>query len=94
MNNNENNLQKTFKDETGGKSTVIIEGENKTNLQKGKYKIVENIKTDTNKYLNKKPKGILTSDIGVHSEGFAPMITIASILAISVMVLLYVIFKF
>ena len=94
MNNNENNLQKTFKDETGGKSTVYIEGENKTNLQKGKYKIVENIKTDTNKYLSKKPKGILTSDIGVKSEGFAPMITLASILALSVIVLLYVIFKF
>lgn len=92
--NDENKMQKTFKDETGGKSTVIIEGENKTNLQKGKYKIVENMKTDTNKYLNKKPKGILTSDIGVHSEGFAPMITIASILAVSVLVLLYVIFKF
>ena len=94
MNNNESNLQKTFKDETGGKSTVIVEGENKTNLPKGKYKIVENIKSDSNKYLNKKPKGILTSDIGVKSEGFAPMITLASILALSTLVLLYVLFKF
>ena len=97
MNNNESNLQQTFTDEKGVKSTVILESKNgKTkNISKGNYKLVENIKSDTNKYLvSKKTKGILTADIGVHSEGFAPIITLSSIIAISLLVVLYIIFKF
>lgn len=97
MNNNESNLQQTFTDENGVKSTIILESKNgKTkNISKANYKLVENIKSDTNKYLvTKKAKGILTSDIGVHSEGFAPIITLSSIIAVSILVILYIIFRF
>jgi hypothetical protein len=98
MNNENQNLQHNFTDEKGNKSTVILEsnGNNKPILEKKNYKIVDNIKSDTNHYLSKRrtSKNILTSDIGVHSEGFAPIITLSSIIALSIIIVLYIIFRF
>jgi hypothetical protein len=99
MNNENKNLQHDFTDEKGNKSTVILEsnGNNKQILEPNKnYKIVDNIKSDSNPYLAKRrtSKNILTSDIGVHSEGFAPIITLSSIIALSIIVVLYIIFRF
>ena len=36
---------------------------------------------------NAKAKGIFTSDIGVKSEGFAPIFTLASIIAVGAIVI-------
>ena len=96
MNNQENKFTQSFTDEQGGKSTVVIEGRpNKApNFSKDKYKLVENIKTNSNHYLTKKSKNIFTADIGVHSPGFAPIITLSTIIALFTVVILYIIFKY
>lgn len=98
MNNENKNLQHDFTDEKGAKSTVILENNQGKDikLEKKNYKIVENIKLDTNKYLSKKTsrKNILTADIGVHSAGFAPIITLSSIIALSIIAILYIMFRF
>ena len=72
-----------FVDEKGNKSELIITstGKKKVNL-KSNYKL-QHPEFD-NKYMKKgaKGKGAFTSDIGVKSEGFAPIFTLASIIAI------------
>lgn len=97
MNNEEKVMHQDFTDEKGNKSTVILESTNPNvpKLEKGNYKIVDNIKSNSNKYLKKrKTNNILTSDIGVHSEGFAPIITLSSIIALSILAILYIMFRF
>ena len=98
MNNEKRNPQHDFTDERGNQSTVILENNQgkEIKLEKRNYKIVENIKLDTNKYLNKKTakRNILTADIGVHSAGFAPIITLSSIIALSIIAILYIMFRF
>ncbi len=78
-----NTIVEDFIDEKGNKSEIIItsEGKGKVNL-KSNYKL--QAPEFNNKYMKKgaKAKGILTSDIGVKSEGFAPIITLASLIAI------------
>lgn len=91
-------LQSEFVDEQGIKSTVLIESMNirpENKLPKGKYKIVENIKMSTNRYLDqkRKAKNILTMDIGIHSEGFAQIATLATIIAVATLTVLYIILK-
>lgn len=99
MKDQNNTLESKFVDDSGRESTIYIEPNGTSNintLPKGKYKIVENIKSNTNKYLAKKrkAKGILTMDIGVNSEGFAPLATLAVIAAISILLVLYILFRF
>ena len=81
-------IQKDFVDEKGNKSELIItsEGNAKINL-KSKYKL--QTPEFNNKYMKKgaKGKGTFTSDIGVKSEGFAPVITLASLIAIGAIII-------
>ena len=66
------------------KSEMIITptGNGKVNL-KSNYKL--QMPEFTNKYMKKgaKGKGTFTSDIGVKSEGFAPIFTLAAIIAVA-----------
>lgn len=97
MNNEEKVRQQDFTDERGNTQTVILESSNPNTpyLEPGNYKLVDNIKSNTNKYLKtKKKNNILTADIGVHSEGFAPIITLSSIIALSILAILYIMFRF
>ena len=83
-----NNIVEDFVDEKGNKSEIIItsSGDGKVNL-KPNYKLQH--PEFTNKYMKKgsKGKGVFTSDIGVKSEGFAPIITLASIIAIGAIII-------
>ena len=81
-------IQKDFVDEKGNKSELII-----TSVGDAKINLKSNYKLQTpefnNKYMKKgaKAKGAFTSDIGVKSEGFAPIFTLAAIIAISAIVI-------
>ncbi len=81
-------IQKDFVDEKGNKSELII-----TSVGDAKINLKSNYKLQTpefnNKYMKKgaKGKGAFTSDIGVKSEGFAPIFTLAAIIAISAIVI-------
>lgn len=83
-----NKIVEDFVDEKGNKSEIIItsDGKGKVNL-KPNYKL--QAPEFNNKYMKKgaKGKGLLTSDIGVKSEGFAPIITLASLIAIGAVVI-------
>ncbi len=81
-------IQKDFVDEKGNKSELII-----TSIDGNKVNLKSNYKLQTpefnNKYMKKgaKGKGAFTSDIGVKSEGFAPIFTLAAIIAISAIII-------
>ena len=78
-----NSVAKDFVDEKGHKSSMIITSstEEKLILDK-KYKLQR--PSSDNKYMRKdaKGQGIFTSDIGIKSEGFAPIFTLALIIAL------------
>lgn len=83
-----NTIVEDFVDEKGTKSEIIItsKGNEKINLNP-KYKL--QAPEFKNKYMKKGAKGknIFTSDIGVKSEGFAPVITLASLIAIGAIII-------
>ena len=77
------NIVKSFVDEKGNNSELILTSSNDEKISlKPNYKLQR--PASNNKYMKKnaKAKGILTSDIGVKSEGFAPVFTLALIIAV------------
>ena len=89
-----NTITKNFVDESGNNSEITITAENNANINLNKKYKLQRPATD-NKYMKKnaKAKGILTSDIGVKSEGFAPVFTLALIIVIGVLIAAYVFWK-
>ena len=83
-----NSITQNFVDEKGQKSSMVITSTNeeKVNL-KPNYKLQR--PDSNNKYMKKgaKAKGVFTSDIGVKSEGFAPIFTLALIISIGALVI-------
>ena len=90
-----NSVVHDFVDEKGKKSELhIVSNSEDTVMLKPNYKL-QRPKSD-NKYMKKgaKAKGIFTSDIGHKSEGFAPIFTLAFIIAISVIAIAYFMWRF
>ena len=89
-----NTVTKDFVDESGNNSEITITAENNANINLNKKYKLQRPASD-NKYMKKnaKAKGILTSDIGVKSEGFAPIFTLALIIVIGVLIAAYVFWK-
>lgn len=80
-----NSITQDFVDEKGHKSELIITSESDLKAPlKSNYKLQR--PDSDNKYMKKgvKGKGTFTSDIGVKSEGFAPIFTLALIIALGV----------
>ena len=87
-------ITKDFVDEAGNNSEITITSDSNEKIDLGpKYKL-QRPESD-NKYMRKdaKAKGILTSDIGFKSEGFAPIFTLALIIAIGAIIAAYVFWK-
>lgn len=89
-----NNITKDFVEETGHKSEIIITSEDyeKINL-KSNYKLQR--PDSNNKYMKKgaKGKGIFTSDIGIKSQGFAPIFTLALIIALGTVAIAFILWR-
>lgn len=89
-----NNIKEDFVDEKGNKAEIII-----TSTDNEKVGLNKNYKlqrpTSDNKYMRKgaKGKGAFTSDIGVKSEGFAPIFTLALIIALSAIIIAYIFWR-
>lgn len=80
-----NNINRDFVDEKGNKSEIIITSyDTETISLKPNYKLQR--PHSNNKYMQKgaKAKGMFTSDIGIKSEGFAPIFTLALIISLGV----------
>ena len=78
-----NSVTQDFVDEKGHRSELIITSDNEKKVDlKQNYKLQR--PESNNKYMKKgaKGKGIFTSDIGVKSEGFAPIFTLSLIIVI------------
>lgn len=89
-----NSVVQDFIDEKGKKSELIITSDtnDKVNL-KPNYKLQR--PESNNKYMKKgaKGKGVFTSDIGVKSEGFAPIFTLAAIIALGTVIIAFIMWR-
>ena len=89
-----NSVTQNFVDEKGHKSEMIITSNNDEKvILKGNYKLQR--PESNNKYMKKgvKGKNIFTSDIGFKSEGFAPIFTLALIIALGVVVIAFIVWR-
>ena len=89
-----NSVTQDFVDEKGHKSEMIITSNNNEKLiLKGNYKLQR--PETNNKYMKKGAKGknIFTSDIGIKSEGFAPIFTLALIITLGVIVIAFIMWR-
>ena len=89
-----NNITKDFVDEKGNKTELILTSTDNERINlKTNYKLQR--PENDNKYMKKgaKAKGIFTSDIGVKSEGFAPIVTLSLIIVIGLAVIAFIMWR-
>ena len=87
-------VTQNFVDEKGNKSEMIITSNNDEKVVlKGKYKLQR--PESNNKYMKKgaKGKGAFTSDIGIKSEGFAPIFTLSLIIALGAVIIAFIMWR-
>jgi hypothetical protein len=88
------NIKQDFVDEKGNKSEILI-----TSNDEEKISLSPNYKLQrpesNNKYMKKgvKAKNIFTSDIGIKSQGFAPIFTLALIIALGLVAIAYILWR-
>ena len=89
-----NSVTQDFIDEKGQKSEMIITSTNEEKIiLKGNYKLQR--PDFNNKYMKKGAKGksVFTSDIGVKSDGFAPIFTLSLIVAVAVVAAVFIMWR-
>ena len=89
-----NSVTQDFVDEKGHKSEMIITSNTDEKvILKGNYKLQR--PESNNKYMKKGAKGknAFTSDIGVKSEGFAPIFTLALIISLGVALIAFILWR-
>ena len=89
-----NNITKDFVDEKGENAELILtSSDDKAINLKPNYKLQR--PESNNKYMKKgaKAKGIFTSDIGVKSEGFAPIVTLSLIIVIGLLLATFIMWR-
>ena len=89
-----NSVTQNFVDEKGHKSEMIITSNTDEKvILKGNYKLQR--PESNNKYMKKGAKGknAFTSDIGIKSEGFAPIFTLSLIIAIGVIAIAFILWR-
>ena len=89
-----NSVTQDFVDEKGHKSEMIITSNTDEKVVlKGNYKLQR--PESNNKYMKKGAKGknAFTSDIGVKSEGFAPIVTLSLIIVLGLMLIAFIMWR-
>lgn len=87
-------ITQDFIDEKGQQSELIITSNNDEKvILKGNYKLQR--PESNNKYMKKGAKGknAFTSDIGIKSEGFAPIFTLALIITLGVVAIAFILWR-
>lgn len=82
-------LKRDFVDEKGIENTMIAEGSKANFMRDKNYKLQHEFQNP-----KKKAKGLFTSDIGVHSSGFAGIMGLATIISIAGIILAYLFWRF
>ena len=88
------NITKQFVDEKGNEAEIILTSNDNTKVNlKQNYKLQR--PESNNKYMKKgvKGKNAFTSDIGVKSEGFAPIFTLALIIALGTALIAFILWR-
>ena len=89
-----NSVTHSFVDEKGHKSEMIITSDTSELLMlKGNYKLQR--PDSPNRFMKKASKGknAFTSEIGVKSEGFAPIFTLALIISIGIIIIAFIMWR-
>ena len=88
------NITRDFVDEQGNEAELILTSNDNAKINlKSNYKLQR--PESNNKYMKKgaKAKNIFTSDIGIKSEGFAPIITLSLIIVIGVLIIAFIMWR-
>ena len=81
-----------FIDEKGYESIMTLEGDKNKTVLSDKYKLQS---PEAQKKINAKfAKGIFTSDIGIHSSGFAGIMGLALIISLAGVIIAYLVLKY
>lgn len=90
-----NNFQRNIKNDDGTEETLVITSNDNYNLNMHEtYKLANYNKRKEN-FLVKKFKGsILGADIGVKSSGFSNVAILATIIAVGVLCVMYLLWRF
>lgn len=89
-----NNITKNFVDEKGENTELVLtSSDDRTINLKNNYKLQR--PETNNKYMKKgaKAKSVFTSDIGVKSEGFAPIVTLSLIIVIGLVTIALIMWR-
>lgn len=87
----EKNIVTDFVDEKGQNATITLESKDNISINLGNRQY--RLQTPCNKKTIKK-KGVFTSDIGIKSSGFAPIFTLALIIAFGGVIIAYLLWRF
>ena len=90
-------IEKEFIDDKGEPAKVVIESCNsyQVNMGKQNYKLAESMRPKKNFFSRRfKKESIFNTDIGIKSHGFAPIATLAVIIAIAGVIFAYLMFRF
>lgn len=87
--------QRNFKNEDGTEETIVISSRDNYDVNlKEKYKLANYNQKKENKLIKKFKGTILGADIGVKSGGFSNIAILASLIAVSTLIVMYLLWRF
>ena len=90
-----NNLSKEFVNEEGAKETIIANSSDNYKVKlDNNYKLVGHEKKNESKFAKKFKNSILGADIGVKSSGFSSIIGLSVVIVLTVVFILYLMWRF
>ena len=90
-----NNLSRDMVSEEGKKETVVATSNDNYKVKlNGNYTLSNHSKKKENKFVKKFQNSIFGSDIGVKSNGFSSIAVLALVIALTVVFILYLLWRF
>ena len=90
-----NNFSKSYMNEEGIKETVVANSQDNYHIKlNGNYKLANHNNKKENKFVKKFKGSLLGTDIGVKSGGFSSIAILATVIAISVIAIMYFLWRF
>ncbi len=90
-----NNFSKSYMNEEGKKETVVANSQDNYHIKlNGNYKLANHNNKKENKFVKKFKGSLLGTDIGVKSGGFSSIAILATVIAISVIAIMYFLWRF
>ena len=90
-----NNIEKSFKNADGSEETLLISSNDDLELSlKGSYKLANHGEKKESMLSKKFKNSILGAEIGVKSGGFSHVAILATVIALSVIAIMYFMWRF